>query len=97
MSEKRLKAALVNPAPESITIKSNAMYYRALATQIREGSRVFVPEMGRKTASYARKRLTALAEAEVLGYPVQVSGKDGYLFHLRKVPRPEEPSSDRRQ
>lgn len=84
MSKGRYKEAVVDPPPESITVKSNSIYYRALATQIKEGSRVFVPEMGRRTASYARKRFTTLVGQEVLGYPVQVSGKDGYLFHLRK-------------
>jgi site-specific recombinase len=85
MSKGRNKAAVVNPSPESIIIKSNSMYYRAVATAVKEGSRVFVPEMGRRTASYARKRLSELVGNEVLGYPVQVSGQDGYLFHLRKV------------
>lgn len=75
---------IVDPEPSSIVLKSNSIYYRAIATRIEEGSRIFVREIGRKQASYARKRFGKLLGREVLGYPVQVGGKDGYLFHLRK-------------
>ena len=80
-----LSGAVVNPAPESITIRSSQYYYRALATELKEGSRIFVPDMGRRQAYYARKKFEELAGQEVLGYPTQVSGKDGYLFHIRKL------------
>ena len=74
----------MNPDPRSIVIKSNPMFYRALATRMKEGSRVFISDMSRQSASYARKRLSELVGDVVLGYPVQVSGKDGYLFHVHK-------------
>ena len=66
-------------------IKSSTIYYRVLATQLKDGARVFLPDVERKQAFYMRKRFSKLVGKEVLGYPVQVSGKDGYLFHLRKA------------
>ena len=91
MSEDVPSNVTVNPDPTSIVIKGKGIFYRALATKLKDGSRVFVADMGRKQASYARKKFTQLVGKEVLGYPVQVSGKDGYLFHLRKTSSSEAP------
>jgi hypothetical protein len=84
---KHVQNATINPDPNSIVIKSNPTFYLALATRMKEGSRVFIPDMSRQSASYARKRLTVLVGEDVLGYPVQVSGKDGYLFHIHRPPK----------
>lgn len=75
---------VIDPDPAEVVIKGRGIFYRALATKLKDGSRVFVADMGRKQAYYARKKFDTLVGKEVLGYPAVVSGKEGYLFHLRK-------------
>ena len=77
------KRVVENPDPESIIVKGRGIFYRALAVKIKGGSRIFVEDMGRKQAHYARKVFSGLVGVEVLGYPVMVNGKDGYLFHKK--------------
>ena len=89
VSKRREQNVIVNPEPDKITILSGQMFYRALAVEIQKGSRVFVKDMGRKQASYARKTFSKILEKEVVATPVRVDGEgDGYLFQLRYEPHP---------
>jgi hypothetical protein len=59
--------------------------YREVAMLIAEGHEVFVPELNRRTASYARKALSKMLGAEVLALPARFKGEDGYIFKLSLV------------
>jgi len=59
--------------------------YREVAMLIAEGHEVFVPELNRRTASYARKALSRMLGAEVLALPARFKGEDGYIFKLSLV------------
>jgi len=56
--------------------------YMEVAMLISEGHEVFVPELNKKTASYARGKLSKLLGVEVLCFPATFKGEDGYIFKV---------------
>jgi hypothetical protein len=56
--------------------------YREAAMLMAEGHEVFVPELDRRTASYARRALSRMLGAEVLAFPARFKEEDGYVFKL---------------
>jgi len=66
-----------------VFVKSKRRFpYKEVAMLIAEGHEVFVPELNRRTASYAKRALSRMLGAEVLALPARFKGEDGYLFKL---------------
>jgi hypothetical protein len=56
--------------------------YREVAMLISEGHEVFVPELNRRTASYARNALSKALGTEVFSFPAMLKGEKGYIFKV---------------
>jgi len=66
-------------------VKINRLEYDKISYILRElGLPVFIP-IGRKTAYYARKRLSELVGHEVISSPCQWSRQKGYIFFVKNT------------
>lgn len=77
---------IINPEPEKITFKYKG-FYDAIIDVLSEGSRVFIKNMTRRQAYYAKqiilKRLE-LDKSELVVLPALYEGNQGYLLYLNK-------------
>ena len=83
---KRVREYEVDPSPQSLVLKSHA-FYEALASSLDSGSRVFINNMNRKDAYYAKRRFTELVGAEIMSMPAESKGQSGYLFYRKEAPK----------
>ena len=65
--------------------KRRRIPYKEITELLIEGYDVFIPDMNRKTASYLRKRLTEILGVEVIAFPSEFQGMNGYTFKLRLI------------
>ena len=73
---------VVNPDPTKIITKENHLFYDVIAEQLKAGSSVFVSDVGKRQASYARKRLSLLVGKTVVAKPIIYQNLDGYHFEI---------------
>lgn len=88
MSNMTKKVSASNPDDIAIRVRLN---YSKIAAVLESGRPVFVADLGRRSASYARKRLKALLNkaVECETATLRSTGEEGYYFELKKVPQTE--------
>lgn len=59
--------------------------YDEIISLLIEGYDVFIPEMNRKTASYLKRRLSEILRTEVLAFPSEFQGMNGYTFKISLI------------
>ncbi len=70
---------------DDLSIK-NRLDYNEIAEMLKEGKSVFVANLSVKSASYARKRLRQILNADVQISPAEMkqSHQEGYSFEMRR-------------
>jgi hypothetical protein len=56
--------------------------YKEVAMLMAEGHEVFIPDLNRRTASYARRVLSRVLGVEVFSFPATFKGEKGYIFKV---------------
>jgi hypothetical protein len=66
-----------------VRVRPKKMFpYMEVAMLISEGYEIFVPELNRKTASYAKRVLSKSLNKDVLCFPASLRGEHGYVFKI---------------
>ena len=73
-----------DPDPSLITYRHRG-FYDHIADILAEGSKVFIQNMSRRQASYARKVLSnKLKTNEIIVMPAIYEGQEGYILYVKK-------------
>lgn len=59
--------------------------YDEMIELMMEGHEVFIPDIGRRTAWYIKKKLSEKIGEEVVAYPSEYKGMSGYLFKVSLI------------
>jgi len=65
--------------------KRRRIPYDEIIALLQEGYDVFIPDMNRKTASYLRRVLSDKLGVEVVHFPSEFQGMNGYTFKIKLI------------